>query len=120
MAYLVMLILDDPEKTHDVLDAWEAAGVRGVTLMESTGLGRVRLAGLRDDMPLIPSLMDLLRGEETHNQTMFSVVESEEKVDSLVKACQSVVGDFNQPNTGLLMVIPLAQVYGLHKKRVNH
>lgn len=115
MAYLVMLVLDDPDLSEPLLDAWEKAGVRGVTILESSGIGRVRRATLRDDMPLMPSLLDLLRGGEEHHRTFLSVVESEALVETLVQAAQEVVGDFSQPHTGLLLAMPLSHVYGLQK-----
>jgi hypothetical protein len=58
--YLLLFVLHDPSKLEDLLDAWENEGVRRVTLLFSTGLGRLRyIKGLRDDLPLIPSLEDL-------------------------------------------------------------
>ena len=33
----------------------------------------------------------------------------------IVDATQSVVGNLNDPNTGILVVLPTAQVYGLEK-----
>jgi len=113
MAYLVVLVLNDLNLCSDLLDAWEEVGARGVTIIESTGIGRIRKAGVRDDLPLIPSLADILRGKETHNRTMFSVVDSEKMADTLIQAAKSVVGDFDEPNTGLLFVFPLTKVVGL-------
>lgn len=115
MAYLVVLVLDDPGKCGPILDAWEAAGANGITILESTGLGRVRRAVLRDDLPLMPSLHDLLRREESSHRTLFSVVESQLQVEALVRTTQGVIGDLSQPHTGLLFVVPLLQVSGLQK-----
>lgn len=115
MAYLVIVVLDDPDQSDALLDAWEQAGARGVTILESSGIGRVRRAALRDDMPLLPSLRDLLRGNEEHHRTFFSVVEGEEQVEMLAGAAQQVVGDFSQPHTGLVFAVPISHVYGLHK-----
>lgn len=115
MSYLVLLVLDDPDLTDALLDAWEAAGAKGVTILESSGIGRVRRAALRDDMPLMPSLRAILRGEEEHHRTFFSVVENEEQVEALAQAAQQVVGDFSQPNTGVIVALPISNVYGLPK-----
>lgn len=115
MAFLVVLVLDDIDQCNPLLDAWEAAGVRGVTVLESSGIGRVRRANMRDDLPLLPSLQRMFQGQEHHHRTLFSVVESEEQAQKLIDAAQAVVGDFSQPHTGLLFVIPLQQVVGLHK-----
>jgi hypothetical protein len=68
----------------------------------------------------MPSLLNLMRSEETHHRTMFSVVQTDEQVKAVVEAAQSVIGDLNQPHTGLLFVIELYQVHGLAKPEDNH
>lgn len=115
MSLLIVLVLDNPDRTRDVLDAWEAAGAPGVTILDSSGLGRARRAGIRDDIPLMPSLADLFKSGETHHRTLFSVVDSTEQTERLHVATENVIGDLNKPNTGLLFVMPLYQVYGLNK-----
>jgi nitrogen regulatory protein PII len=113
MAFLVVLVLDDPDKTTDVLEMWEGTGVSGVTIFESTGLGRLRRSGIIDDLPLIPSLSAVLKGRETHHRTLFSVVHDQAQVEALVAATEAVVGDLDQENTGFIYVVPVSQVYGL-------
>jgi len=116
MAHLVVLVLDDPDRCRDMLDAWEKAGAPGVTILDSSGLGRVRRLGIRDDVPLMPSLSDLFRRQEGHHRTLFSVVRDQSQVDAIVKATQAVVGDLDRRDTGLLFVIPVSQTYGLYKR----
>jgi hypothetical protein len=41
MSYMLIMVLDDVAHLNDVLQAWIQAGVRGVTILESTGLNRV-------------------------------------------------------------------------------
>jgi len=116
MAYLVVLIIDNLDLCHPVLDAWEAEGVTGVTILESSGLGRTRRAGLRrDDYPLMLSLRDILQSKERHHRTLLSVVESEDKIETLARAAESIIGDLNQSHTGLMFVVELFKVYGLQK-----
>jgi nitrogen regulatory protein PII len=117
MAYLVVFVLDDPDLCRDVLDAWEAAGAPGVTILDSSGLGRVRRAGIRDDVPLMPSLSDLFRRQEDHHRTLFSVVKDQSQVEAITQATQAITGELDRGHTGLLFVVPVSQVYGLHKKR---
>jgi nitrogen regulatory protein PII len=119
MFYLVVFVLDDPERCRDILDAWEAAGAPGVTILDSSGLGRVRQAGIRDDLPLMPSLSDLFRRQEARHRTLFSVVKDQSQVDALAEATQAVIGEMDRAHTGLLFVVPVSQVFGLHKKREN-
>jgi nitrogen regulatory protein PII len=119
MSYLVVMIVENIDHCPDILDAWEEIGVLGVTLLASTGLGKIRRAGLRDDLPLMPSLQDLIEGEETQNRTLLSVVDSQELVDKMVSAAQKVIGNLDDPHTGFLFVVPGVQAYGLGKHRTD-
>jgi hypothetical protein len=119
MNYLVVLIVEDVDQGAEILEAWEQAGVLGVTILESTGLGRVRRAGLLDDLPLMPSLSNLFQNEEIRNRTFFSVVDSQDQVDKMVAAAGRIIGNLDDPHTGFLFVVPVLQVYGLGKHRTS-
>lgn len=114
MYHMVIAVINRLERCPDVLDAWEEAEVPGITILESTGLGNIRQAGIRDDMPLMPSLSDLLRHQEHRHRTLFTVVEGEEKVDELIAITQDIVGDMEQPDNGVIFVLPVSRVVGLH------
>jgi nitrogen regulatory protein PII len=117
MSYLVVLIVDNPEDCPQVLDAWEELGVTGVTILESTGLGRHRRAALREELPLMPSLVDFLSVREEPHRTLLSVVESQELVDRMVAEAQKVIGNLDDPHTGFLFVVPVLHAYGLGRGR---
>ncbi|RMG98996.1 MAG: hypothetical protein D6706_06225 [Chloroflexi bacterium] len=112
MRYMVMLVLDNLNQCPSVLDAWESTGVRGITILESTGLAKVKGKELRDDLPLMPGLTRLLRGQEQRHRTIFTVVESEEDVDRIIEATESVIGDLNLPHNGVLFVLPVVRMVG--------
>jgi nitrogen regulatory protein PII len=116
MSFLIVLIVDNPSDYPFILDAWEEIGVTGVTILESTGLGRVRKAGLRDDLPLMPSLRELFQNDEIRHRTLLSVVNDQSRVDEMVSAAQNVIGDLDGPHTGFLFVVPVLQAYGLGVK----
>lgn len=113
MYYMVLLVLDKIERAPDILRAWEATGVGGITILESTGLGRARRSGIPDDLPLMPSLIDFLKGQEERHRTLFTVVEGEAWVDRLIETTESIIGDMEQPDNGVLFVLPVARVAGL-------
>jgi nitrogen regulatory protein PII len=115
MAHLVVLVLDNLEHYSEILEAWEATGVSGITVLESTGLGRLRGAA-RDDMPLLPSLRDLVSHRELHHRTLFTVVEHETMAEQLIAATKAIIGDLSRENTGLLFVLPLSRVLGLKSR----
>lgn len=116
MSYLVVMIVDNPDDCPAILDAWEALGVSGVTILESSGLGRYRLHGMREDMPLMPSLSDFLQQDEVRHRTLFSVVKDEELVDKMIAAIQDISGDLDQPDSGFLFVVPVVRAVGLNRK----
>jgi nitrogen regulatory protein P-II 1 len=115
--FLVLYVLNEAELTEQIIDSWEEAGVSGITILPSSGLGRTRRGiKLRDDIPLIPSLKDFLEPEETFSWTIFSVVSDESLVDRLIDTTTKIVGDLSRPGTGLLAVIPVVRALGLEKK----
>lgn len=117
MQYMVLLVMHDVNRLNEVLVAWEDAGASGVTVLATTGLGRIRQKfALRDDIPLIPSIHDLLidPSQEVLNRTLFSLVDSEELADKLVAATEKVLGSLDQPRNGIMAVIP-ARIYGIDR-----
>ncbi len=113
---LILFVLHDPEKLIPLLDAWTKAGVSGATVLFSTGLGRIHQSkALRDDLPLMPSLEDFLPQPERLSRTIFTMIDEEGVVEKVIAATVEVVGDLSEPGRGLLMVLPVSQVYGLRK-----
>ncbi len=113
---LVLFVLHDPEKLPALLEAWKKAGVSGATVLFSTGMGRLAQSpALLDDMPLMPSLDDFLPRVEHFGRTVFSMIDDEKVVSRVIEATERVVGDLNEPDRGLLMVLPVTQVRGLRK-----
>lgn len=112
--YMILFVLHDTEKLEDVLDAWENNCVGGITILASTGLNRFRKHhALRDDLPLIPSLRDILTHEESLNRTLMTLVKDEETVEKVVQATIKITGELSNPNTGVLAVLPVYKLYGV-------
>lgn len=114
---LVVLVLNDPNQTEDVLSAWLRMGVGGVTILNSRGLGQyVGRLGLRDDLPLFPSLEGLLQSREEPHRTLFVVVPDGFDVAALVGATEKITGDLDEPNTGILFTVPVTRAWGLNRR----
>ena len=114
---MILFVLHDTEKLDDLLAAWQEAGAPGVTVLESTGVGRIRQnEALREDTPLMPSLEDFYPDPEEMSRTIFTILK-DELVQKVVEATYKVVGDLNEPNTGLLVVLPTVAAYGLEKRK---
>lgn len=117
MNFLVVMVVNDVDDTGAILDAWEELGVTGVTILPSGGLGHLRKSGLRDDLPLILSMRNLIEGDEVPHRTLFSVVDSQDKVDAMAAAIRRIAGDLDEPDSGFMFVVPVLQVYGLRSRR---
>jgi hypothetical protein len=115
VANLVVLVINDPDKTDEVLEAWVAAGISGATILDSTGLGhRFAGYGARDDFPIIASLGTFLRVREEPHRTIFAVVPDGFDLESLVAATEETIGaTLDKPNTGILFVVPVSAVWGI-------
>lgn len=113
--YLILFVLDNPDKLEDLLNAWEKAGTGGATVLVSTGKRRLSNGGYRDDIPLMPGLDDFYKRVDDYHRTLFTIVKDDTVLERVVEATKSVIGDLNLPNTGILVVMPTVQVYGMEK-----
>lgn len=108
--HMMMLVLNDPEKLDALLDAWHEMGLRGATVIESTGIYRRRpqLMGARYafGFPPVSSM-----GERGH-YTIFAIVADADMVARYHKAAVDVVGNLDEPNTGVMASWRLEQVWG--------
>jgi nitrogen regulatory protein PII len=113
MSQLVILIVDDPSKVDDVINAWVEAGVTGASAIDTFGTGRLLPGELREGLPLFPSLSDLMQGREEQNRLIFSVVADNFNVDQLVTVTENIVGKLADHHTGIMFTMPVTKVWGL-------
>jgi hypothetical protein len=110
------LVLDNPALLNDVLEAWADIGVRGITILESTGVHRVRSRASSQDVPFMLGFSRLLRTDQVGHNTLFAVVPTMDVVERLVTATEQIVGDLSQPHTGVLFTVPVTAAWGLPKQ----
>lgn len=106
--YIVLLVIDDPGKVEKVIKALEAGGVTGATIIESTGMHRK--IGKQIPLRYLYASPDPI---ETENFTIFAIVPSRESAEECRVIVENVVGDLDQPNTGIFATWQLDQVKGL-------
>jgi nitrogen regulatory protein PII len=112
MMYMVLLVLDNPERLDEILDAWDAIGVSGVTILDSTGINRRRLAR-QVGTTFMAGINRLMSGDQESHFTLLTIVNSEAMIQECQETVEKVVGDLNNPNTGVLAAWPLAYVKGV-------
>lgn len=120
MKQMVIMVLNNPDYCMMLLEAWEASGATGITILESTGLQTLREAGMRDNLPLLPSLADLFRSQETHHRTIFTVVDDEAQAQAIVEATERAFDEMdtlNLDNSGVLFVLPVSEAHRFTTQR---
>lgn len=112
----IVFVLDNPSLLNDVLEAWSKTGVKGITILESTGVHRVRGRASTQDAPLMLGFSRLLRTDQVGHNTLFAVVEDMDTVERVKEATEAAVGDLRGPATGILFALPVAAAWGLPKQ----
>lgn len=115
MKMFILLVLQDYSLMDEIMGSWRKSGSKGITVLPSVGLSHLsRRAALREDLPMMPSVEDLLEATSESNHTLFTIVEDEATVERIITATQEIVGDLNKPDTGILAAWPVYRVEGLN------
>lgn len=109
---MVMFVLDDPKHLEAILDAWQAIGVHGVTIIESSGSHRVRQRRPLGARYVFGALSESSRVKMEH-YTLFAIVPNETVVRACLDATEEIVGDLDGPNTGVLASWELSVAKGV-------
>ena len=106
--YIIMFVLNDSKKLDMVLDGWNKVGVRGATILESTGAYRIRKR--------IPGRFAFTTATSDEvSKTLIAMVESEDFVKNCLAETEHMIGDLSEPNTGIFSYWPVTDIKGLHK-----
>ena len=111
--FMIMFVLNDAGKLDKILEGWDEAGIRGVTIIESTGFHRRKIQ--RSKLHLTFLMEPITVGAESGNYTLFAAVQDENFVHHCMEATEKIVGNLDSPNTGAFMVWPLSHVKGINK-----
>jgi nitrogen regulatory protein PII len=110
--YLLVNVLEQPEHLVAILEGFAQLGIKGSTVMNSTGMGRVLMtAGTAG--PAMEEINRIIANGESSNKTIFTVVKEKEMLDKAIDVVKSFCGDLCEPGKGILFAIPLAFVDGL-------
>lgn len=104
--HMILMVLDDGDRLGEVLDAWEAVGVRDATILESTGVHR-----RKRHLAMRYAFDTGIRSEG--NMTLLAIVPSAELVDACLAATEAVIGDLSGPDTGVFTSWPLSVTKGV-------
>lgn len=114
MSHLLIVILSDLERMPALLEAWHAIDVPGVTILESAGAFRATTWLSRVGLGALDRLFE---AEEVHTRTLLAAIDDEKLLEKAIAEAEQVVGGFDRPDSGLVLVLPVAQARGLRKPR---
>ena len=106
--HLLIAILNAPEKLDSILAGFVELGVRGATVINSEGMGRM----LSHNIPIFAGLQTLINQSGPENRTILTVI-SVDLIDSVISLIQESCGDLEKPATGIIFTLPLDRVVGL-------
>lgn|SRR5690606_31942621 len=106
---LLVAVINHEEKLDQILAGFLELGITGATILNSEGMGRV----VSHEIPIFAGLQTLMARSRPKNQTIFSVIKEEDKIEGAIALLQEICGDLNDPATGIVFTIPLTRVVGL-------
>lgn len=109
----LFIILSDSDQTERVLEILLKCGMRGATIVETMGMGKV----LAENMPIFGSLRALLPERHESSQTIFTVSKYPEKVDKAMEMISSEFNEFKEPCSGMMFVMPVVKAVGFGQKQ---
>jgi len=105
---LLILILNKAEKLEEVLEGFLEVGITGATVIDSVGMGHI----LSEEIPIFAGLRFMFTGAKPHNKTIFSAIR-DDKEKPAIEILKKILGDINQPGTGIVFTIPIDRAEGL-------
>lgn len=107
---VLFLVLNKVECLEELLMRLSDAGVRGGTIIDSTGMARA--LGDHEDWHILGTLRQMLDPAREESKTLFFVLK-EEQVTEVRAIINDVVGGLSKPDTGILFGLPLSFVEGI-------
>jgi nitrogen regulatory protein PII len=111
--FLMINVVEQTEKLPQILEGFAKVGVRGTTIVGSTGMGRVLMAS-GAKVPAAEAASEALVSGESSNRTTFTVLPDQQTLDAAIQVVRECCGDLNQPGKGIIAVVPLHSVDGVN------
>jgi nitrogen regulatory protein PII len=110
--YLLVNVLEQIESLPAILAEFAKIGIKGSTVINSTGMGRVlmQVGAATDGMEEIKGILSKM---ELSNKTIFTVVPNRNTLKEAIGIVKSFCGDLTEPGKGILFAFPLEIVEGV-------
>lgn len=112
---VVTLVLNKTECLEELLEKLLSRGIKGATVLESTGMMRV-LDQSGDDSPMFGAFRQLFDPDRKSSKTVLMVLQ-DDQVQVARQVINEVTGGLDQPDTGILFATPALFVEGMGGKK---
>ena len=120
---LVILITVRLQSGLEVAQGWRDAGAPGVTIVRAHGLHTLQKEVESGDVELprmiasmASAMASILDSVEERGEMILSLVE-DRLVDALIEVSNQICGDLDEPNNGVLFVLPVERALGVRDHR---
>lgn len=107
----MLVILNKVELLDDLLEEFMKSGIKGATILNSTGMVR-ELSKHKDDFPMFGTLRYLIDLDRQESKTIFMVLR-DEQIPVAKKIVYDVIGDITKPDTAVIFTLPVLSVEGV-------
>ena len=111
---LVIFVLNNPDLMEDFLESLYHHGICGGTILDSMGMAK-KISDY-NNADLVSVLKQLFIIPRDSNKTFLFCLKGEQ-LSVFKEVVNKVTGGLDQPNSGVLMVLPLLEVEGSFIKR---
>lgn len=113
---LLMFVLNDIDLLSPLLKEFNSIGIKGCTILDSNGMGRELMKNQNDQNDefniMFGTLRKLLKPDLKNTKTLMLVLDKS-KIESVVSSIEKIVGNLDEPGTGILVTFPLSFVKGI-------
>jgi nitrogen regulatory protein P-II 1 len=107
--HLLVCVINRQEDLERVLSGFVELGVTGATVLESRGMARL----VSRELPVLAGLQAVLAQARPTNSTVFSVIESTERLEAAVRMVEKVCGGLDAPASGIVFTVPVERAIGM-------
>ncbi|ACB83875.1 hypothetical protein [Natranaerobius thermophilus] len=104
-------MLNETEYLDELLKKFIEIGIPGGTVIDSEGMGNALVC--QNKIPIVGGVRQLFEHCKEGNKTIFSIVDSEEKLSQATELLEGKLIDLNEPGVGIAFYYKIDNVIGL-------
>ncbi len=112
---LAVFVLNNQDLMPQFLEELYNNGINGGTILESKGMAR-KMIEMEDD--LFSIFRDILVSPNESNKTFLFCLQ-DKQVQTFKDVCNRVTGGLENPNTGILILLPVDEIEGSFMKNID-